>query len=126
MVADPRGVGVMVQVFDKSSGVYQRQFGSPGNGQSELLFPHGLALDSRVVVVAEKGNHRLQVRTNSRATSFRHRDDLVLYTFLTPESGSQVYSPPVWGAPSPLRPPSRRSARRTAPRQPSPSPGAVR
>lgn len=52
----------MAQVFEKLSGLYQRQFGVAGNGKGQLLFPHGLAVDGKHVYVAEKGNHRVQVR----------------------------------------------------------------
>lgn len=52
---------MVVQVFEKASGTYQRQFGCAGNSKGELLFPHGLAVDGKHVYVAEKGNHRVQV-----------------------------------------------------------------
>lgn len=52
----------MLQVFDKTSGLYMRQFGTRGEGNGQLQYPNGVAVDGLYLYVTEKGNHRVQVR----------------------------------------------------------------
>lgn len=62
-----------LQVFDKNSGVYLRQFGSRGEGNGQLQYPNGVAVDGAHLYVTEKGNHRVQVRRRSHSQSaFSH------------------------------------------------------
>lgn len=43
------------------SGVYEMQWGTPGDGQGELDLPHGIAASVQRIYVADRNNSRLQI-----------------------------------------------------------------
>jgi hypothetical protein len=41
---------------------FLRQIGCPGNGPGHLQYPYGITIENGLVYVADRNNHRVQVR----------------------------------------------------------------
>lgn len=63
---------IRIQVFD-SEGNFLRIFGTEGEELGQLRFPCGMCLDMHgSIVVADTGNHRIQVRNINEALAIFH------------------------------------------------------
>jgi hypothetical protein len=52
----------LFQVFDKSTGIVVRQFGTAGSGHGQLQSPDAVSVDANLIYVTDNSNHRVQVR----------------------------------------------------------------
>lgn len=54
-----------VQVFDRTTGAFLREWGSSGSGDGQFNTPRGLAVDSHFVYVVDSSNVRVQIFNHS-------------------------------------------------------------